>query len=168
MRFVLDLYYKLLLISVGTLSLLLLIPVGLQVLARFGKIVPHYMWTEEISRFCLIWIIMLGSIVAVRENTHFDIDLLPAAKTKLGALIGILIVRVALFGFGIIFLIGSYEFADFGTILSSEVTNISMVWVYGVFPFAAVGWLLFTFEACWTAITKYLRGEDFTPHIVGE
>ncbi|MDQ2064840.1 TRAP transporter small permease subunit [Xinfangfangia sp. CPCC 101601] len=168
MRFVLDLYYKLLLLAVAALSIFLLIPVGLQVLARFGKIVPHYMWTEEMSRFCLIWLIMIGSAVAVRENTHFDIDLLPKAKTRLGELCGILAVRLAIFGFGIVFLIGSLEFAEFGMILSSEITDLNLVWVYGIFPFAAIGWLIFTAEAIVTAISKYPRGQELTAPTAGD
>lgn len=160
MRFVLDIYYRLLLLVLAALTIFLVVPVGLQVLARFGSIVPYYMWTEEISRYCLVWIIMLGSIVAVRENTHFDIDLLPPPKTRLAALIATLFVRFAILTFGIVFLIGGLQFADFGLILSSEITNMNLVWVYGVFPFAAAGWILFTLEAIVNAIANYRDGRD--------
>jgi len=155
MRFVLNLYYRLLLFILAALTICLIVPVGLQVLARFGSFVPYYMWTEEVSRFCLVWMIMLGSIVAVRENTHFDIDLLPRPKTHLGNLISRLFVRFTILLFGIIFLIGGLQFADFGMILSSEITNINLVWVYGVFPFAAAGWILFTLDAVVDAIVSY-------------
>jgi TRAP-type C4-dicarboxylate transport system permease small subunit len=160
MRFVLDTYYRLLLLVLAALTVFLLVPVGLQVLARFGNIVPYYMWTEEVARFCLVWIIMLGSVVAVRENTHFNIDLLPSPRTRFGALIGNLVVRLAILLFGAVFLIGGLEFAKFGMILNSEITNMNLVWLYGVFPFAAVGWILFTVEAVVNAIVNYTGGQD--------
>ena len=160
MRFMLDLYYRLLLLVLAALTIFLIIPVGLQVLARFGNIVPYYMWTEEVSRFCLIWMIMLGSVVAVRENTHFDIDMLPPPKSRLGTLVSKLFVRFAVLLFGIVFLIGGLEFTDFGMILSSEITNMSLVWVYGSFPLAAAGWILFTLEAVVDAIVNYMGGQE--------
>src|SRR5450756_1798695 len=55
---------------------ILILPVTLQILARFTDIVPNYIWTEEMARFCLIWIIMIGASVAVRDGTHFDVCLL--------------------------------------------------------------------------------------------
>jgi len=112
MRFVLNFYYRLLLFILATLTIFLVVPVGLQVLARFGNLVPHYMWTEEVSRYCLVWMIMIGSVIAVRENTHFDIDLLPAPKTRFGNLISRLFVRFAILLFGIVFLIGGLQFAS--------------------------------------------------------
>jgi TRAP-type C4-dicarboxylate transport system permease small subunit len=157
MRLLLNAYYKLLLVALGCLTAFIMVPVGLQILPRFTDVIPYYMWTEEVSRFCLIWMIMLGSTVAVRENTHFDIDLLPPAKTSLGALIGKLVVRGFILLFGIVFLVGSVEFAEFGSIMSSEITDINLVWVYGVFPFAAAGWVIFTLEAIWDAVAEYRR-----------
>ena len=37
--------------------------------------------TEEAARFCFVWIIMIGSMIAVRDRSHFDVDLLPHPKT---------------------------------------------------------------------------------------
>ena len=59
-----------------------LVPVSVQILSRFTGIVPRYIWTEEVARFCFVWIIMIGAMVAVRDGTHFDVDLMPPPKTK--------------------------------------------------------------------------------------
>ena len=32
------------------------------------------------ARFCLIWIIMLGAMIAVRDGSHFDLDILPKPR----------------------------------------------------------------------------------------
>ena len=63
---------------------LLVVPVTLQILSRFTELIPRYIWTEEVARFCFIWIIMIGSMIAVRDGTHFDLDVLPKPTTARG------------------------------------------------------------------------------------
>lgn len=155
MRRLLSAYHLFLVTILGLLSMFLLVPVGMQILARYGEIIPNYLWTEEVSRFTLIWLVMIGSAVAVRENTHFDIDLLPPAKTSLGELIGRLVVRLCVLGFALIFLWGSIEYTQFGARLTSDMADINMAYVYGSFPFAAVGWILFTLEGIYDAFAAY-------------
>ena len=46
-----------------------------QVLSRYLFVVPAA-WTEELARFLLIWIGMLGSAYAYRQGSHLGIDLL--------------------------------------------------------------------------------------------
>ena len=53
----------------------------MQILARYVDFIPRYIWTEEVARFCFIWIIMLGAMIAVRDDTHFDVDVLPQPRT---------------------------------------------------------------------------------------
>lgn len=46
-----------------------------QVLSRYLFVVPAA-WTEELARFLLIWIGMLGAAYAYRQGSHLGIDLL--------------------------------------------------------------------------------------------
>ena len=62
----------------------MIVPVTLQIFSRFIDFIPRYIWTEEAARFCLIWLIMLGATIAVRDGTHFDVDVLPTPKTAKG------------------------------------------------------------------------------------
>ena len=55
----------------------LIIPVSLQIFSRYTALIPSYIWTEELARFCFIWSIMLGAMVGIREGTHFVVDLWP-------------------------------------------------------------------------------------------
>jgi TRAP-type transport system small permease protein len=159
MRRLLQFYHLFLVGLLGLLTVFLVIPVGMQVLARHGEIVPNYLWTEEISRFALIWLVMIGSAVAVRENTNFDIDLLPTPATPLGTLIARMIVRVCVLVFGLVFLWGSVEYTQFGLRMTSDMSDINMGYVYGAFPFAAIGWIVFTLEGIYDAIAAYRRSE---------
>ena len=56
---------------------ILIIPVSLQIFSRYTALIPSYIWTEEMARFCFIWSIMLGAMLGIREGTHFVVDLWP-------------------------------------------------------------------------------------------
>lgn len=71
MRKFLDLYDRLLKVLLTGLMALLLVPVTLQILSRYTGLIPRYIWTEELARFCFIWIVLVGATIAVREGTHF-------------------------------------------------------------------------------------------------
>jgi len=69
---------------ITVLIAVMVIPVTLQIFSRFFEFIPRYIWTEEVARFCLMWLIMLGATIAVRDGTHFDVDVLPEPKTVRG------------------------------------------------------------------------------------
>jgi len=46
----------------------LIIPVTMQIFSRYIDFIPRYVWTEELARFCFIWIIMVGAMIAMREG----------------------------------------------------------------------------------------------------
>ncbi len=94
----------------------MIVPVSMQILSRYTGIVPRYIWTEEVARFCFVWIIMIGAMVAVREGTHFDVDLMPAPNTKREAGVSKLIVHLCMTLMAIVFAWYGAEFARFGSI----------------------------------------------------
>ena len=75
LKSVMDWIERVLRVAMTGLFALLLIPVTLQILARYLDFVPRYIRTEEVARFCFIWVIMLGAMIAVRHDSHFDVDL---------------------------------------------------------------------------------------------
>ena len=42
---------------------ILIVPVTMQIVSRYTDFIPNYIWTEEMARFCLIWMIMLGATI---------------------------------------------------------------------------------------------------------
>src|SRR5688572_10039891 len=67
----------------------LIFPVSLQIFSRYTELIPSYIWTEEMARFCFIWSIMLGAMVGIRESTHFVVDLWPAMNARAQAAVRI-------------------------------------------------------------------------------
>ncbi len=52
-------------ILLGAMTAILAIPVGIQVIARYTGMIPVYLWTEELATFIFVWVVMIGSMIAV-------------------------------------------------------------------------------------------------------
>jgi TRAP-type C4-dicarboxylate transport system permease small subunit len=123
------------------LMILLVIPVTLQIVSRYTEFIPRYIWTEEAARFLFIWIIMIGSILAVRDETHFNVDVLPKPKTARGKALATLWVDLAILLMAVIFVWFGTAFVKFGYSQTSELTGINMVFIFGSFLLAGVSWV---------------------------
>ena len=148
MRQILDFYYRLLQIILTVLIFVLVVPVAMQILSRYVGFVPRYIWTEEIARFAFIWIIMVGSVIAVRDGTHFDVDLLPEPRTRVGKAAATLFVNLVIAAVGIIFLRWGIDFAQLGARQRSEIASLPMITIYIAWPWAGVSWIIFALERC--------------------
>jgi TRAP-type C4-dicarboxylate transport system permease small subunit len=142
----LDFYYLSLKILLTLLMGLMVVPVLLQILSRYSGVIPRYIWTEEAARFCFVWIVMIGSMIAVRDDKHFQVDLLPHPKTNRRKGISCLIVHISMLLLAIVFAWYGYDFAKTGLLQKSEMSGINMLSIYISFPLAGVTWALFLLE----------------------
>ncbi|MBC8288811.1 MAG: TRAP transporter small permease [Planctomycetes bacterium] len=142
----LDGYYGLLKVLLTTLMLLMILPVLMQILSRLPGFFPRYVWTEEAARFCFVWIIMIGSMIAVRDDSHFNVDLLPPPETPQQKGYGDLAVHMAMMLMALVFAGYGYDFARFGFMQNSEMSGINMLSIYISFPLAGVTWAIFLLE----------------------
>ncbi len=81
------------------LSVILTVSVFLQVLIRFVFKYP-LPWTEEIARIAFVYCIFVGATIAVRENSHLQVDfllvILPKRVARAAVFLGMLLVGVFL------------------------------------------------------------------------
>ncbi|MEO6363916.1 MAG: TRAP transporter small permease [Caldimonas sp.] len=145
MRALIDGYYRLLnLLLVLTVSILV-VPVTLQILSRHTELVPAWIWTEEMARFFFIWMIMIGSMVGIRDGAHFDVDLWPELAPRTNALLRIaadlfvLIMAMVFIWYGI-------RFVQFGWNQTSELADLPMGWIFVAWPMAGFTWVAFLGE----------------------
>ena len=142
----LDIYFWILKGLLTFLMLLMVVPVLLQIVSRYSGTIPRYIWTEEVARFCFVWIVMIGSMIAVRDESHFTVDLLPQPETDRQMGLGNLIVHVAMMLVALVFALYGYSFAKFGFMQRSEMSGINMLTIYVSFPLAGVTWVAFLLE----------------------
>lgn len=140
----LETFCQALRILLGCLMATLAIPVGMQVISRYTGIIPTYLWTEELATFIFVWVVMIGSMVAVWDGTHFDVVITPDAKRPLGVLIQKCIVYVFIMIFALLFAWYGIEYAKVGAIQSSVMMRANLLWTYITIPIAGAVWAVFS------------------------
>ncbi len=146
MKKFLDGYYSLLKLLLTILMGVLIVPVTIQIFARYTGFIPRYIWTEELARFCFIWIILIGAMIALRENEHFTVDLLPPPRTNRGKAISAMFVDLMTFIMALIFVVWGWPLVEFGLLQTSEMAELPMVFIYMAWPITGVTWILFLAE----------------------
>lgn len=136
----------------------MIVPVTLQIVSRYTGLIPRYIWTEEAARFCFIWIILLGAMIAVREGTHFEVDVLPTPASVRGEAVLRLLVALLMLVLALVFVYYGVRYARFGYTQTSELTGLNMVFIHGAYLVAGLSWVAFLGERIWTAVAA-LRGD---------
>ena len=126
----------------------LIIPVSLQIFSRYTALIPSYIWTEELARFCFIWSILLGAMVGIREGTHFVVDLWPPLNARAQAAIR-LVASVFVLVFAVVFLWWGIDFTRFALNRISELAELPLWLIHIPWPIAGVTWGLFLGEQMW-------------------
>ena len=122
-------------VTIVTLFALLTAAVFAQVVARYVFNQPPA-WTEEVARFCQVWIILLASSVCIRKGSHLAVDYLgPSLPPKLRRGIALLTGALIALYSGVVVIWGS-RLALIGSLQSSPAMQLNMGWVYLVFPLA--------------------------------
>ncbi len=125
---------------------ILIVPVTLQVVSRYTALIPAWIWTEELSRFLFIWMIMLGSMIGVREGSHFVVDVWPDLPPRPAALLQI-VTNLLVLAFALVFVWWGIEFVRFGWDQTSELAELPMAFIFMAWPVAGLTWVLFLGEA---------------------
>lgn len=129
---------------------LLIIPVSLQIFSRFTDLIPRYMWTEEMSRFFFVWLIMLGATLGVRERLHFDVDFLPELSARATHVL-LRVGQTAMLIFSGVVLYWGVEFTQFGWNQTSELADMPMWWIFIAWPLAGFLWIVFLVDHMFNA-----------------
>lgn len=143
---ILDIIHLVLKVTLGLLVAGLLIPVSMQVLSRFSTFVPRYIWTEEIARFCFVWMIMIGAMCAVRDETHFDLEVLGKSANPRTEAVKNLFVQGMILLVALIFLWYGWQFLEFGWYQTSEISSLPMNWIFVAWPLTGIITVLFLSE----------------------
>jgi TRAP-type C4-dicarboxylate transport system permease small subunit len=165
MRRLIDAYGRLLDVLLGISVAALMVPVTIQIIARYTALIPAWIWTEEMARFLFIWMVMLGAMIGVREGTHFEVDVWPQLSERGNALLRIVTYAFILV-FACVFVWYGIRFVQFGWNQSSELAEMPMTYIFVAWPLAGFTWLLFLAGRLRSDL-RILRGDataaDFLP-----
>lgn len=137
------------------IELLLIIAVALLVLDVVWGVFTRYVmgeqakWTEELARFLLIWVALLGGALAFGSKAHLGVDFFvgkfhPDTKKSMAILSHV----VVLFFGGAVFLYGGSRIVSdaFAVEQMTPALGWKMGYVYMALPISGIFMLLFTIE----------------------
>lgn len=142
---------------VATVAIIIL-PVTMQIVARFADWLPRYIWTEELARLLLVWMIMIGGMIGVREGTHFNVDLFHNLRGRSKAAMDIL-ANIFVLILAYVFVVYGWEFTDNAWFRISELAELPLWTIHIAWPIAGVTWVLFAGERVWDDLQIVLHGE---------
>jgi len=107
-------------------------------------------WSEEGSKYLMVWLTFLGAPIALRDAAHINIDLLIKLFPARGRQVLYLIIHLIIIAtMGILFWKGA-GFAQMGARQVASSFNFSMVWMYVAVPIGSA-------LVCLVAIEHVLR-----------
>ena len=120
-------------------------------------------WTEEIARYLLIAVAFAGAPIAVRKNTHIQVEFFyrfinPRVGRVLSTLVDL--IRIVFFAYGSWI---SFKILKIMKMQYMTAVHVSMNWIYGL---VFAGFLLMTFRALQVCIKHWRQGYsslDYTP-----
>jgi TRAP-type C4-dicarboxylate transport system permease small subunit len=160
MRPIITAYHRLLTWLMVFTVAVLVVPVTLQIVSRYTALIPSYIWTEEMSRFLFIWMVMLGAMIGIRESTHFEMDVWPELSPRGHAVLKIVSHTFVLI-FALVFIYWGTKFVQFGWYQESELAELPMPFIFVAWPLTGATWLLFVGEIYYDNI-RILSGRTAT------
>lgn len=142
-------------VLLGVLMGALAIPVAMQVISRYTGLMPTYLWTEELATFLFIWIVMIGSVVAVWDGTHFDVRITPDAQGPFARLLQTGVVHLAIMMFGALFLFYGIEYTEFGSKQRSVMMRANLAIIHISVPVAGGFWCVMSGYRLWEAVMQF-------------
>jgi TRAP-type C4-dicarboxylate transport system permease small subunit len=117
-------------------------------------------WSEELSKFCMLWLVFVGAPIALRFGNHVAIEIVPSllARRARAALAALALLLVAIF-LAVLTWKG-FVFAWNGRTQSAiAIGDISMIWIFISIPLGAAVMLLVSVQMMLEQVMR-LFGEE--------
>lgn len=113
-----------------------------------------FSWSEELTRFLLVWLSMLGAAVLLRRDDHIRLELLTDYLTPKLRLALSLLLRLLVLGFLVILLYESWLVANARAVTHAPALGLSMRIPYLALPVGAALMILATVVNIWRDILQ--------------
>jgi TRAP-type C4-dicarboxylate transport system permease small subunit len=120
------------------LEVLVVVFMVAMVVMVFGNVVLRYGFnsgisiSDEMSRYCFIWLTYVGAMVAMREGGHLGVDTLVKHLPINGKKACLFLSESLMLLCNGLFFLGTYKMHELQVTNISPVVGISMIWVYGI------------------------------------
>ena len=132
----------------------------------FGNVVMRYgfnssiLISDEMSRYCFIWLIYIGSMVAMREGGHLGVDTLVKHLPVGGKKFCLFLSESLMLLCNGLFFLGTWKMHDLQVTNVSPVVGISMIWIYGVGYVVSVVMGIINLDVLYRLLTGKISEQD--------
>ena len=104
----------------------------------FGNVFLRYAFnsgitiSDEMSRYCFIWLTYIGAMIAMREGGHLGVDTLVKHLTRSGKKVCLFLSESLMLYCNGLFMLGTWKMHDLQVTNVSPVAGLSMIWVFGI------------------------------------
>lgn len=132
----------------------------------FGNVVLRYVFnsgivvSEELSRFCFVWLTFIGAVVAMRDGTHLGMDAVVRALSRRGRLVCFTLSQAVILGCCALLFWGAWLQHEVNATTAAPVTGLPMIWVFGMAYVVAVGIGLHALVKLWRVATGRIRDDE--------
>ncbi|MFC5481503.1 TRAP transporter small permease [Microvirga aerilata] len=124
---------------------LLVLLLAAMVVMVFGNVVLRYLFdtgidvSEELSRYFFVWLTFIGAVVVGREHAHLGVETLVSRLGDKGRKLCMVLSDLFIIACCAVFFWGTWQQAEINATNYAPITEISMLWIYGVGFFASLG-----------------------------
>lgn len=142
-----------------TMNTVIVISLVLMVGMVFCNVVLRFVFnsgftlTEELSRLLFLWLIFVGSVVAMKEGTHLGVDSLVARLPRLGKVVCVLASNALMLWVCWLFLVGSWRQTVVGLGTDMPASGISMAYHYATGLVMSIGIAVCVVANTWRVLT---------------
>lgn len=167
MKKAIDLFFKL-------LELLVVANLVAMVIMVFGNVILRYAFnsgilvSEEMSRYCFIWLTYIGAMIAMRERGHLGVDTLVKHLPVAGKKASLFLSEALMLLCNVLFFVGTWKMHELQVTNVSPVVGISMIWIYGIGYVVAVVMALFNLDVLWRLVTGRIADDELVQVVESE
>jgi TRAP-type transport system small permease protein len=156
------------------LEFLIVASLAAMVVMVFGNVVLRYAFnsgiliSEEMSRYCFMWLTFIGAMVALREGGHLGVDTLIKRLPLLGKKVCAFLSECLMLMCCVFFFMGTWTMHPLHVTNVSPVVGMSMIWVYGVGYVVSVVMGLIILHKIYRLVTGQLSEDELVMVVEAE
>jgi len=162
-----DLFFK-------ALEVLIVVCMVAMVVMVFGNVVMRYAFnsgiliSEEMSRYCFIWLTYIGAMVAMRDKGHLGVDTLVRRLPIGGKKFCLFLSECLMLLCNGLFFLGTWKMHELQVTNVSPVVGISMIWIYGIGYVVAVVMAVINLRMLWKLLSGRITEDDLVVVVESE
>jgi TRAP-type C4-dicarboxylate transport system permease small subunit len=140
----------------------------------FGNVVLRYGFnsgitvSDEMSRYCFIWLTYIGAMIAMRDREHLGVDTLVKHLPRAGKKACLFLSEALMLFTNVLFFVGTWKMHELQVTNVSPVVGISMIWVYGIGYVVAVVMAIFNLSVLFRLVSGRLSDEELVQVVESE